>query len=164
MCRHMQHLAGSSQSPGAGGPLTGCPPRLKRLIHLSKVTRLTAKSQGSNPGPSDSRAQALNPTVHVPFPPPFPFPGTSAQNALKLWGKLRGELVFFFKQKLKKIQQPKVEGREGNGWWEVGWRKRKRMGAGEEGQGISGGRAEAGVGSGVEGISQEPCGRSQTWG
>lgn len=88
--------------PWGQGSWTRCLPRLKRTGYLPKVTLLTAKSQDSNPSLSDFKAQALNPTMHVPFPPPFPFPGTSAHNALMLWGKLRGVFFFFFKRKLKK--------------------------------------------------------------
>lgn len=57
---------GPSQSPGAGGT-DKMPSRLKRVRHLAKVT--TAKSQESNRSLSNSRAQALNPTMHVPSPP-----------------------------------------------------------------------------------------------
>lgn len=44
--------------------------------------------------------------MHVPFAPPFPFPGTSVHDALKLWGKLRK-----FKKKKKNYQKLRA-GRE----------------------------------------------------
>lgn len=56
----------------------------------------TAKKQDSNLSRSNSQIQALNPTMHVPFAPPSPFPRTSVHDALKLWGKLRGEFLFLF--------------------------------------------------------------------
>ena len=83
-------------SPGAGGPLTGCLPKLKRLIHLSKVTQLTAKSQDSNPSPSDSRAQALNPSHARDFPTPIPIPWDLSPKCFEALGKAERGAGYFF--------------------------------------------------------------------
>lgn len=51
---------------GATGQM---PFEAQRIRHLTKVAQPTAKSQDLNPSLSGSRAQALNPTMHVPGPP-----------------------------------------------------------------------------------------------
>lgn len=85
--------------------------------------------------------------MHVPFAPPFPFPGTSVHDALKLWGKLRK-----FKKKKKKL--PKVEGRKGTvsgrrgGARERGWGWKPRLRGRAQGKGFLEAEQRLGLGAG----------------
>lgn len=72
------------------------PSEALRARLLTKITQPTAKNQDSNSSLSDSRAQGLHLTMHMPFPLLFPLPMTSARDAsFNAVGRLRGGVFFF---------------------------------------------------------------------